>query len=122
MGYDPVQTFLQEAEELLADIEQSALNLGVEETRVETVNRLFRAFHTIKGSGAMCGLRTVADFTHHVEGLLDRVREGAVAVSSELTDLVLAAADQIKMVLAAEQGGKPVARNPAGCLSKGSRN
>lgn len=108
MAYNPIETYLQEAEELLADIEQSALTLGAEDTCVETVNRLFRAFHTIKGSGAMCGLRTVADFTHHVESLLDRVREGTVTVSPELTDVVLAAADQIKRLLAAEQGGKPV--------------
>lgn len=108
MGYNPIETYLQEAEELLADIEQSALNLGAEDTRLEMVNRLFRAFHTIKGSGAMCGLRTVADFTHHVESLLDRVREGTVTLSPELTDVVLAAADQIKRLLAAEQGGKAV--------------
>lgn len=108
MGYNPIETYLQEAEELLADIEQSALNLGAEDTCVETVNRLFRAFHTIKGSGAMCGLRTVADFTHHVESLLDRVREGTVTLSPELTDVILAAADQIKRLLAAEQNGKPV--------------
>jgi two-component system chemotaxis sensor kinase CheA len=109
LEYNPVQTFLTEAEELLSSIEQSALSLGGGESPVEAVNQLFRAFHTIKGSGAMCGLHQVSDFTHHVETLLDRVREGAVAVSPELSDLVLAAADQIKLLLAVEQGGKPVA-------------
>ena len=107
MGYNPIETYLEEAEELLADIEQSALNLGAEDSRVEMVNRLFRAFHTLKGSGAMCGLRSVADFTHHVESLLDKVREGTVTFSPALTELVLAAADQIKRLLAAEQGGRP---------------
>ncbi len=116
MAYNPIPTYLQEAEELLADIEQSALNLGAEETRVEMVNRLFRAFHTIKGSGSMCGLNTVADFTHHVESLLDRVREGAVAVSPELTDVLLAAADQIKTLLAAEQAGQPLAADASRML------
>jgi two-component system, chemotaxis family, sensor kinase CheA len=109
MQYNPVSTFLAEAEDLISNIEQSALSLGGDESPAEAINQLFRAFHTIKGSGAMCGLLQVSAFTHHVETLLDRVREGAVAVSPELSDLVLAAADQIKLLLAVEQGGKPVA-------------
>jgi two-component system chemotaxis sensor kinase CheA len=109
MEYNPVQTFLAEADELISNIEQSALSLGGDESPAEAISQLFRAFHTIKGSGAMCGLVQVSAFTHHVETLLDRVREGAVAVSPELSDLVLAAADQIKLLLAVEQGGKPVA-------------
>ncbi len=109
MEYNPVQTFLAEAEELLSNIEQAALGLAENQSPAEAVNQLFRAFHTIKGSGAMCGLDRVSGFTHHVETLLDKVREGAVPVSPELGDLVLAAADQIKLLLAVEQGGKPVA-------------
>ncbi len=103
------QTFLAEAEELISSIEQAALSLGGGESLAEAVNQIFRAFHTIKGSAAMCGLLQVSGFTHHVETLLERVREGTVAVSPELSDLVLAAADQIELLLAVEQGGKPVA-------------
>jgi two-component system chemotaxis sensor kinase CheA len=109
MEYNPVPTFLAEAEDLISNIEQSALSLGGDESPAEAINQLFRAFHTIKGSGAMCGLLQVSAFTHHVETLLEKVREGAVAVSPELSDLVLAAADQIKLLLAVEQGGRPVA-------------
>lgn len=108
MEYNPIPTFLAEAEELISKIEQSALDLGGD-APAEAVNQLFRAFHTIKGSGAMCGLLQVSGFTHHVETLLDRVREGALAVSPELSNLVLAAADQIRLLLAVEQGAKPVA-------------
>ncbi len=109
MEYNPIPTFLAEAEELISNIEQSALNLGESESSTEAINQLFRAFHTIKGSGAMCGLLEVSGFTHHVETLLDKVREGAVAVSPELSDIVLAASDQIRLLLAVEQGGSPVA-------------
>lgn len=105
MAYNPMPTFLQEAEDLIADIEQSALGLSTERAPEETVNRLFRAFHTIKGSSAMCGLDAVAGFTHHVESLLDRVRTGATPVSDELSDLVLKAADHIKLLIDAAQGG-----------------
>ena len=108
MSYNPLETYLQEAEELLADIEDAVLSLDEGEQTEETINQLFRAFHTIKGSGAMCGLDAVAGFTHHVESLLDRVRTGAITVSPLLSELVLKARDHIKMLLTAEQGGPPV--------------
>jgi two-component system chemotaxis sensor kinase CheA len=105
VAHNPLPTFLQEAEELIADIEQSALTLCSEDAPAETVHRLFRAFHTIKGSSAMCGLDAVAGFTHHVENLLDKVRDGAVPVSAPLTELVLHATDHIKTLLNAAEIG-----------------
>jgi two-component system chemotaxis sensor kinase CheA len=95
-------SFLLEAEDLLAEIQECALALDGEGQSTEIVGRLFRAFHTIKGSGAMFGFDYVSKFTHHVETLLDAVREGKVAVSPQLTELVLAAADEIKRLLAVE--------------------
>lgn len=105
MQFNPVQTFLHEAEELLAEIEQSALALGKGERSEEIIHKLFRAFHTIKGSGAMCGLDSVAAFTHHLESLLDKVRNGEAPVTPGLADLILKAADHIGVLLAAEQDG-----------------
>ena len=69
--YNPAETFLQEADELLGEIEQTTLGLGGGNPVEESVNQLFRAFHTIKGSGAMFGFTEVAGFTHHMETLLD---------------------------------------------------
>ena len=111
MQYNPLETYLQEADDLLAEIEQAALSLDSGERTGETIHQLFRAFHTIKGSGAMCGLDAVAGFTHHLESLLDRVRVGAIPVSPALSGLVLKARDHIKLLLGAEQGGAVV---PAG--------
>jgi two-component system chemotaxis sensor kinase CheA len=103
MRYNPIETFLQEAEELLSEIEEGALLLGGEEGTDETINQLFRAFHTIKGSGAMFGFDVVAEFTHHIENLLDSIREGVVPVSPNLADLVLKAKDHIKVLLGSEE-------------------
>jgi two-component system chemotaxis sensor kinase CheA len=103
-----IDAFLAEAEDLLAEIEESALALNEDEA-VETTHRIFRAFHTIKGSSGMCGFTAVADFTHHIETLLDKVRAGEVAVTSELGNLVLAGRDQVRDIIAAEQGGAQVA-------------
>jgi two-component system chemotaxis sensor kinase CheA len=108
---NPVDTFLQEADDLLAEIEAAALSMTADRADGEAVNQIFRAFHTIKGSGAMFGFDAVAAFTHHVETLLDRVREGAVPVSGELDNVILRAADHIKLLLQAAQGGDPVDEN-----------
>ena len=104
-------TFLQEAEDLLAEIETAALSLNPSVSNEESVNHIFRAFHTIKGSGSMFGFDKVAAFTHHVETLLDQVRDGTVAVTDHLPSIILAAADHIKLLLGAAQGGPAVDMN-----------
>ena len=100
-------TYRQEAEEHLADIEETVLDIEQNPDDKEGINRLFRAFHTIKGSGAMFGFDDIADFTHHIESALDKVRKGSVTVCRELIDLILASRDQIKIMLDAEEGGPP---------------
>ena len=110
MQYNPVETYLQEAEDLLSEVEEAALSLAGEESGSERLNQLFRAFHTIKGSGAMCGFNQVAQFTHHVESVLDQVRKGSIPVTEKLTELVLSAKDEIRALLAAEQRGEKSAR------------
>jgi two-component system chemotaxis sensor kinase CheA len=117
MQYNPVETFLQEAEELLDQIEQSALSLGAGEWTEETIHHLFRAFHTIKGSGAMFGLDAVAGFAHHAESLLDRVRDGAVPVSPALADLVLKAKDHIRILLGEPAGVAAPASSSEGLIA-----
>jgi len=96
---NPTETFLLEAEDLLDQIEAIALEAGQQPADGEAVNRLFRAFHTIKGSGSMFGFDVVAGFTHHVETALDQVRAGTVPVTPPLIGLILAARDQIKRLL-----------------------
>ena len=105
---DLALTYLQEADDLLDEIETAALSINSQQSNVETVNHIFRAFHTIKGSGSMFGFDHVAAFTHHMETLLDQVREGLVPVTEQLSTVILAAADNIKALLVASQGGKPV--------------
>lgn len=97
--------YLQETAEQLALIEEIILELEAKPDDAEAINRLFRIFHTIKGSGSMFGFDAVAQFTHHVETLLDCVRSGKVGVNKELVDVVLASKDLITTLL---QGGEDV--------------
>lgn len=108
MPPDLIDTFLQEADDLLAEVEETALRMDTAQPDVELVHQLFRAFHTIKGSGGMVGLSELAAFTHHVETMLDGVREGALPVTKELVEIVLAAKDHIRTMLDTRQkGGAP---------------
>ncbi|MBU4262379.1 MAG: chemotaxis protein CheA [Proteobacteria bacterium] len=92
-------TFKEEASELLAELENSLLELEDSPDDTELIGRVFRALHTIKGSGAMFGFDDIAAFTHQVETAFDQVRNGKLSVSRKMIDLTLAARDQIKTML-----------------------
>ncbi len=102
------EAFLEEADELLAEVEDTVLNIEQNPEDMDAVNKLFRVMHTIKGSGAMVGLKDLADFTHHVENALDKVRKGQLPASKALIDQILTSRDQIKAMLEAVEDGTTV--------------
>ena len=93
-----LQTFFVESRELLDDMESALLTLS-QESDSETVNAIFRAAHTIKGSAGLFGLDPVVAFTHVVESVLDEVREGRVPVDDELVALLLSCGDHIRALV-----------------------
>ncbi|WP_457328536.1 chemotaxis protein CheW [Rhizobacter sp. P5_C2] len=90
-----LQTFFAESRELLVDMEASLLRVREEAEPAETINAIFRAAHTIKGSAGLFGLDQVVAFTHVVESVLDEVREGRIAVDEPMVALLLACGDHI---------------------------
>ncbi len=97
--FNPAETFLNEAWELLNSIEDIVLDLENRPDDTECINNLFRAMHTIKGSGAMFGFDTVSAFAHEVENVFDMVREGILKVSKHLIGLTLQAKDFIREIV-----------------------
>ena len=93
------EIYRDEAYEILAELESSLLTLEKAPDDAETIDRVFRAMHTIKGSGAMFGFDDIATFTHEVETVFDMVRRRELAVTAELIDLTLKARDRIKAML-----------------------
>ncbi|MCL4490598.1 MAG: chemotaxis protein CheA [Nitrospirae bacterium] len=93
------ETFREEANELLTELETALLELEETPDDTELIGRVFRAMHTIKGSGAMFGFDDIAAFTHEVETAFDLVRNGKTAVTKGLIDLTLSARDQIRAML-----------------------
>jgi len=110
--------YREEAYELLATLEGALLELEHAPEDLEIVGRVFRAMHTIKGSGAMFGFDDIAAFTHAIETVYDLIRSGELKVSADLISLTLASADQIKAMLDASQGMGEVSAARTDELSK----
>lgn len=89
------ETFRIEARELLMDLENSLMELEYNSQDMELVAKVFRALHTIKGSGSMFGYDNIASFTHNIENVFDLIRNGQLNVSKEIIDLTLLSKDQI---------------------------
>ncbi|WP_459206802.1 chemotaxis protein CheA [Pseudomonas sp. MLB6B] len=90
-----LQTFIVEARELLQAMEQSLLQLESDPDDQDALGAIFRAAHTIKGSAGLFGLTSIVGFTHIVEDVLDRLREGSVAVDAALIALLLKCGDHM---------------------------
>ncbi|HEY9051590.1 MAG TPA: Hpt domain-containing protein, partial [Gammaproteobacteria bacterium] len=96
MDLDPVvRTYIAESRELLEEMEDALLRLEQEDDKQESLNAIFRAAHTIKGSAGLFGLDDIVAFTHGVETLLDKLREGTMSVNADITALLLACRDHI---------------------------
>ena len=99
-----VQAFKSEAYELLADLETKLLELEERPEDQEVINSIFRALHTIKGSGGMFGFDDISHFTHHIENAYDAIRSGKMSVSTDIIDATLHSVDQIRTMLVADPG------------------
>lgn len=97
---DPAhQAFLVEAKELLDDMEAALLAIEAQPGDVESVNAIFRAAHTIKGSAGLFGFDQIVEFTHVAESVLDKVRQGALAIEGDLVALLLQCDDHIRALV-----------------------
>ncbi|MGL5171546.1 chemotaxis protein CheA [Edwardsiella tarda] len=87
------QTFFDEADELLADMEQHLLALDPQQPDNEQLNAIFRAAHSIKGGAATFGFTVLQETTHLLENLLDGARRGEMRLSTEIINLFLETKD-----------------------------
>ncbi len=99
-----LEFFGPEAQEYIETIETSLLKLEKEPTDAETIHKLFRAAHTLKGSAFTVGFQCVGDLTHHIEDFMGAVREGKQRVTSEATDIIFKAIDVVKALMKREAG------------------
>lgn len=93
---EDIKVFLDEADEVLQLLDEGILKLEQQGEDLETIQEIFRAAHTLKGSSATLGHTKMAEVTHHLETVFDRVREGQILVSTDLIDVLLSALDVLK--------------------------
>lgn len=105
------QAFLEEATELLTELESALLELENVPDDIELIAKVFRILHTIKGSSGMFGYDDISTFTHDIENLYDRIRNGNIKISKEIIDLTLSARDQIALLLVGNNDKKPIDEN-----------
>ncbi len=99
------QVFFEEAAENLASMENMLLTIDVDDPVEEDLHAIFRAAHSIKGGAATFGFQDVAELTHELETLLDRVRKHELPLTTEIVDTLLEAGDVLKAQLARHQAG-----------------
>ncbi|EAM8572759.1 chemotaxis protein CheA [Salmonella enterica] len=90
---DFYQTFFDEADELLADMEQHLLDLVPESPDAEQLNAIFRAAHSIKGGAGTFGFTILQETTHLMENLLDEARRGEMQLNTDIINLFLETKD-----------------------------
>ena len=124
------ELFFEEAAEHLAAMETGLLALEAGNHDVEIVHAVFRAAHSVKGVAGSLGFSAIAEFTHLVESVLGRFRDGTMSVEPTLVALIVRATDGIRaLVASAATGSSPedvsavaaeltvVLENPAGAAA-----
>jgi two-component system chemotaxis sensor kinase CheA len=101
-----LQTFIVECRELLESMEATLLAVEPNAVDAETINVVFRAAHTIKGSAGLFRLDHIVSFAHVVESVLDAVRDGKLSLDADLIALMLSCRDHLARLVDAVEGGR----------------
>ena len=102
-----LQDYLMECEELLQQLDQDLVTIETSPEDSELLNRIFRAFHTIKGTSGFMGFTAIVELTHHAEDVLNLLRKGDRKVDRHTMDVLLEALDQLRIMIGDVRANKP---------------
>jgi len=94
-----VDSFIVETNEILEELDHDLVELENKADDEALLNKIFRAFHTIKGTSGFLGLEKLTAVTHRGEDILNKLRKGEARLSSDLMDVILVAFDKIKELI-----------------------
>lgn len=103
------EVFFEEASENLERMEQLLLGIDLGAADDETLNAIFRCAHSVKGGAATFGFSELAELTHEMETLLDRLRRHELEPDAAMVDVLLEAGDALRAQLAERQQGRSAA-------------
>ena len=98
------QVFFEEAGENLERMEAQLLEIDIEAADDEELNSIFRCAHSVKGGAATFGFADVAELTHQMETLLDKLRRHELTPTAAMVDVLLQSGDALRAQLARHQG------------------
>lgn len=106
---DMLQEFLQEATELLNEVDLKLVDLERRPDDRGLLNEIFRGFHTIKGGAGFLNLTALVELCHRTENLFDKLRSGTLTLTPEMLDVILAATAAVRAMFdELTQGRSPV--------------
>jgi len=103
-----LDAFIRESEEEITKLNNSLLDLESDPSDQAAMDQIFRTAHTLKGNFGAMGFEEAANLAHAMEDLLDEMRDGKMAVTADVMDLVFAGVDQIEVIVGEiEEHGEP---------------
>ena len=105
-----LEYFVPEAQEYLETISSCLLRMEKDPTNKDTIDQLFRAVHTLKGSAYTVGFQAIGDLTHHMEDIMSAIRDGKMQAMAELTDLFFHTVDEVRLLLGRDPARLPQIR------------
>src|SRR5215216_2958148 len=91
--------FLVETQEMLEVLDQRFITLETDPGNADLLNEIFRAMHSMKGSAGFLGFTRLVDVTHRAESVLNKLRQGEIAVTPQVINVILEAIDTVKMLM-----------------------
>ncbi len=93
------ETYIQEANELLENLESSLLSLEDNPNDKSNIEQVFRVMHTLKGNSSMFGLVRIAEFVHDLETIYDKIRQGEMQLSKDILNTTLISFDHLNAII-----------------------
>ena len=100
-----IQDFIAEAEELIEELDEDLVSLENNAKDADLLNKIFRAFHTIKGSSGFLGFENLTSITHRLEDILNKLRKFELNMNSSIMDVVLSGVDKTKLIIESIKNG-----------------
>ena len=92
------ETFFAEAQDITEDLDGLLLEIEHDPSSSDLLNAIFRCFHTLKGSCSILGFKVLEQFTHHLDDLLDYLRENNIEPSRDVMDILFEGLDVVKEI------------------------
>src|SRR5690349_20169420 len=91
-----IKAFIDEASELIADLEKALLMLETDLNNADGISTIFRSMHTLKGAAGMFGFEDVSDITHHLETIFQDIRDGARVMEPKILTTTFKTVDHLR--------------------------